>query len=81
MKTNRKKNMKITDTHGQEIRRNTMSTTLTQQEPQAAGPASEELKLGRRHSRQAGLFDRELLKTALRQSFIMLRPDIQWKTR
>ena len=77
MKTNRKKNMKITDTHGQ--RRNTMSTTLTQQEPQVAGPASEELKLGRRHSRQAGLFDPELLKTALRQSFVMLRPDIQWK--
>ncbi len=40
---------------------------------------AEELKLGRRHSRKAGLFEPELLKTAFRQSLVMLRPDIQWK--
>ncbi len=47
-------------------------------EPQT-GPSPEELKLGRRHSRKAGLFDPQLLKAAFRQSFVMLRPDIQWK--
>jgi K+-transporting ATPase ATPase B chain len=36
-------------------------------------------KLARRQSRRQGLFAPELLRTALRQSFIMLRPDIQWK--
>jgi len=55
-----------------------MSSTLTK-EPPATGPAAEELKLGRRHSRKAGIFDPELLKTAFRQSLVMLRPDIQWK--
>jgi high-affinity K+ transport system ATPase subunit B len=55
-----------------------MSSTLTK-EPPALGPAPEELKLVRRHSRRAGLFDPELLRTAFKQSFIMLRPDIQWK--
>jgi K+-transporting ATPase ATPase B chain len=39
----------------------------------------QELKLKRRHSRQAGLLDPQLLKVAFRQSLIMLRPDIQWK--
>ncbi len=49
-------------------------------EPRMTGAKREEdLKLVRRHSRRAGLFDPELLRTALRQSFIMLRPDIQWK--
>ena len=43
------------------------------------GPLPDELKLARRASRRAGLFAPELLKTAFRQSFIMLRPDIQWK--
>ena len=47
-------------------------------EPQT-GPSPEELKLGRRHSRKAGLFDPELMKTAFWQSLVMLRPDIQWK--
>src|SRR5271154_2225657 len=37
------------------------------------------LKLDRRASRSAGLFAPELLRIALKQSFIMLRPDIQWK--
>src|SRR5436190_2556885 len=36
-------------------------------------------KLARRTSRRQGLFAPALLKTALRQAFIMLRRDIQWK--
>jgi len=46
------------------------------------GPEVDEaqrLKLDRRASRRAGLFAPELLKVAFKQSFIMLRPDIQWK--
>jgi K+-transporting ATPase ATPase B chain len=53
-----------------------MSTAIL--EPQT-GPSPEDLKLARRHSRKAGLFDPDLLKTAFRQSLVMLRPDIQWK--
>src|SRR5664279_5250640 len=55
-----------------------MSNT-TLMEPRMTGPSPEELKLVRRHSRKAGLFEPELLKTAFRQSLVMLRPDIQWK--
>src|SRR5581483_395770 len=33
----------------------------------------------RRISRRKGLFAPELLRAALKQSFVMLRPDIQWK--
>ena len=55
-----------------------MSNTLME-EPKLSGPSPEELKLGRRHSRKAGLFEPELLKTAFKQSLVMLRPDIQWK--
>jgi K+-transporting ATPase ATPase B chain len=40
---------------------------------------AEQLKMGRRLSRRQGLFAPDLLKTALRQAFVMLRPDIQWK--
>ena len=47
--------------------------------PPGLAATSEELKLGRRHSRRAGLFDSEILKPALVQSLVMLRPDIQWK--
>src|SRR6266404_5141381 len=46
---------------------------------QASGPSPADLKLARRASRHAGLFAPELLRTALKQSFVMLRPDIQWK--
>jgi len=42
-------------------------------------PAPDEAKLARRYSRRAGLFAPDLLKTALVQAFVMLRPDIQWK--
>lgn len=47
--------------------------------PHVQGPSPEELKLTRRASRRAGLFAPDLLKAALKQAFIMLRPDIQWK--
>src|SRR5262249_5156479 len=39
----------------------------------------QELKMARRLSRKQGLFAPDLLKTALRQAFVMLRPDVQWK--
>src|SRR3984885_13701003 len=39
----------------------------------------EELKLSRRATRRYGLFAPHLLRAALKQSFVMLRPDIQWK--
>src|SRR5256885_5879785 len=47
--------------------------------PYVTGPDIKEAKLARRLSRRQGLFAPELLKTALYQAFIMLRPDIQWK--
>src|SRR5436305_10284240 len=43
------------------------------------GYSIQEAKLARRVSRRQGLFAPDLLKTALKQSFLMLRPDIQWK--
>ncbi len=55
---------------------------MTQQlseSPALKGAPPDDLKLARRQSRRAGLFAPELLKTALVQSFVMLRPDIQWK--
>jgi K+-transporting ATPase ATPase B chain len=39
----------------------------------------QEAKVARRLSRRAGLFAPDLLWTAFKQSFVMLRPDIQWK--
>ena len=41
-----------------------MSSALTK-EPPVTGPTPEELKLGRRHSRRAGLFEPELLEDCL----------------
>jgi potassium-transporting ATPase ATP-binding subunit len=41
--------------------------------------AVQDAKIARRLSRRQGLFAPDLLKTALWQSFAMLRPDIQWK--
>jgi potassium-transporting ATPase ATP-binding subunit len=56
-----------------------MQETIPAPAAQATGPSPEELKLGRRASRKAGLLAPELLRTALKQSLVMLRPDIQWK--
>src|SRR5260370_27773838 len=55
-----------------------MSTMLTSP-PSSGGYSVEEAKQARRLSRRRGLFAPDLLKAALKQSFIMLRPDIQWK--
>jgi len=55
-----------------------MSQTMTPA-PAPAALSSSDLKVTRRLSRKKGLFAPDLLKTALVQSFVMLRPDIQWK--
>lgn len=47
--------------------------------PNPTEPARDDLKLARRESRRYGLFAPQLLKAAFGQSFVMLRPDIQWK--
>src|SRR6516225_4878640 len=60
------------------VSRTAMSQTLTSTPAPAAGSPTD-LKLARRLSRRKGLFAPDLLKTALVQSFVMLRPDIQWK--
>ena len=56
-----------------------MPQTITQESllPPASPP--EDLKLARRASRHSGLFAPPLVKAALRQAFVMLRPEIQWK--
>lgn len=56
-----------------------MVTTTDSAVPSLQGPSPEELKLTRRASRRSSLFAPPLLKAALRQAFVMLRPDIQWK--
>jgi potassium-transporting ATPase ATP-binding subunit len=56
-----------------------MSTTAVRPESFTPGPSPREAKLARRLSRRQGLFAPDLLKAALKQSFVMLRPDIQWK--
>ena len=52
--------------------------TIVQQPPVEPG-SPEDLKFSRRESRRYGLFAPHLMKAALIQSFVMLRPDIQWK--
>ncbi|MDR3634924.1 MAG: potassium-transporting ATPase subunit KdpB [Isosphaeraceae bacterium] len=55
-------------------------TIETNNESHTEKPASDEpAKAARLLSRRQGLFAPDLLKTALRRSFVMLRPDIQWK--
>src|SRR6059036_2600732 len=56
-----------------------MTQTMIYRAPYVQGPSPEELKLTRRASRRYGLFAPHLLRAALKQSFVMLRPDIQWK--
>jgi K+-transporting ATPase ATPase B chain len=56
-----------------------MATMIQEAPSQHGGPSSQDAKLARRMSRRQGLFAPELMRTALRQSFVMLRPDIQWK--
>lgn len=56
-----------------------MSKTTVHVAPFTQGPDPQAMKMARRLSRKQGLFAPELLKTSLRQAFVMLRPDIQWK--
>src|SRR5262245_49311415 len=56
-----------------------MPTSTLEPGPKLPSALLDELKGARRASRRASLFAPELLKAALKQSFIMLRPDIQWK--
>src|SRR2546421_1867514 len=56
-----------------------MTKSTTYPAPVLLGPSAQELKLTRRASRQYGLFAPHLLRAALKQSFVMLRPDVQWK--
>src|SRR5437879_4128703 len=56
-----------------------MTQTMIYQAPSVQGPSPEELKLTRQASRRYGLFAPHLLRAAVKQSFVMLRPDIQWK--
>jgi potassium-transporting ATPase ATP-binding subunit len=55
-----------------------MSQTMTPT-PAPSTLSPTDLKMARRLSRRKGLFAPDLLKTALVQSLLMLRPDIQWK--
>src|SRR5438477_2570821 len=52
--------------------------TLVQPPPVQPG-SPEDMKFSRRASRRYGLFAPHLLNAAFKQSFVMLRPDIQWK--
>jgi potassium-transporting ATPase ATP-binding subunit len=56
-----------------------MSQTTVYRAPFVEGPSPEELKLTRRATRRSGLFAPHLMRAAFKQSFVMLRPDIQWK--
>jgi K+-transporting ATPase ATPase B chain len=51
--------------------------SISTQSP-VTGVTPQQLKEARRASKKKGLFAPELLGAALRQAFIMLRPDIQW---
>src|SRR5437899_9075335 len=55
-----------------------MSSTMQSRLPETRS-SYDAAKQARRTSRRQGLFAPDLLKAALKQSFIMLRPDIQWK--
>src|SRR5436305_10570932 len=56
-----------------------MSTIAERRPTTPSGSIAEEAKVARRQSRRSGLFAPDLLLAALRQAFVMLRPDIQWK--
>ena len=57
----------------------TMPNTLTMEPLPASASPDDQPKLSRRASRRYGLFEPELMITAFKQSFVMLRPDIQWQ--
>ncbi len=57
-----------------------MSQATVDVAPFVEGPSPEELKLARRATRRYGLFAPHLLRAALKQSFVMLRPTSSGKT-
>src|SRR3974390_1503144 len=62
------------------IRMETRTMTATLEKPPATTSGGlEQVKFLRRASRAQSLFAPDLLWTALKQAFAMLRPDIQWK--
>jgi hypothetical protein len=56
-----------------------MSTVAENHPTTTTSSVAEQAKIARRRSRRAGLFAPDLLLAALKQAFVMLRPDIQWK--
>jgi K+-transporting ATPase ATPase B chain len=54
-------------------------TQMTQDPPKKPAISRDEPKNERRSSQQKSLFAPELMQAALVRSFVMLRPDIQWK--
>ncbi len=56
-----------------------MSQTLLAPPPLPNETLPDDSKTSRRASRRYGLFATPLLRAAFKQSFVMLRPDIQWK--
>ncbi len=56
-----------------------MSQLTMVEPPPVISGSPEDMKFSRRASRRYGLFAPHLLNAAFKQSFVMLRPDIQWK--
>src|SRR5436305_6702599 len=54
-------------------------TQIMEIPPRGETSNAEQAKLARRVSRRQGLFAPDLMNAALKQAFVMLRPDIQWK--
>ena len=54
------------------------ATTVVQENVQKTGQKTEKAKPPRRLKRRA-LFTKETMLPAIRQAFMMLRPDTQWK--
>src|SRR5260370_720829 len=56
-----------------------MSQATLVEPPPVTSSSPEDMKFNRRASRRYGLFAPHLVNAAFKQSFLMLRPDIQWK--
>src|SRR5271155_4583529 len=54
-------------------------STITYKPPAITTTTRDDDKTARRVSRRKGLFATDLLKSALKRAFVMLRPDILWK--
>ena len=67
------------DTEVAYARSQSMSTVIVTARPHASKALARRSQAARRLSRRQGLFAPDLLWAAFKQSFVMLRPDIQWK--